>query len=460
MEDINKIIDTNRSADDIIGDLSKKFYQTPSWSKLRREYYPTEHPVVRDRQYRDLVNNDGTKEIVTRVTYDLQRLAVHRMTELCYGIPVKRNYEPENERQATIAKYIENIFQRSRIDSVNIERSNKLFSSCEMLTIWYAIEEENTLYGFKSPLKLRCRSYSPMDGDELYPYFNENGDMIAISVAHESKSGRDTCLHFDTYTSDTHLSFVNRGNGWEMSQLENYNVGKIPAIYVYRQTPIWEDTSRIVYEMEWAMSRNGNYLRKNSKPILAVCESDGVNFGNEKDERQEFRSIVQLSSGGNMQYITWQQAVENLKFYISELRQTFFTQLQLPDWSYESMKSNPMSGESRKQLFIDAQLKVKEESGRLLEFHDRELNVIKSFLKNMAPEYSKDIDELQVGSEITPFSITDEKDTISNIMAATAGKQILSQKEGIQILGWSKDADETLKQINEESVVDISEPTV
>ena len=50
------------------------------------------------------------------------------------------------------------------------------------------------------------------------------------------------------------------------------------------------------------------------------------------------------------------------------------------------MKSNPMSGESRKQLFIDAQLKVKDESGRLIEFLDREMNVVKAFLKTMLPE--------------------------------------------------------------------------
>ena len=57
-------------------------------------------------------------------------------------------------------------------------------------------------------------------------------------------------------------------------------------------------------------------------------------------------------------YVTWTQAVDNLKFYINELRAMFFTQLQLPDWSYEKMSQQALSGESRKQLFIDAQMKV------------------------------------------------------------------------------------------------------
>ena len=91
----------------------------------------------------------------------------------------------------------------------------------------------------------------------------------------------------------------------------------------------------------------------------------------------------------------------------------FFTQLQLPDWSYEKMSQQALSGESRKQMFIDAQLKVKDESGRLIEFFDREMNVIKAFLKIMLGDaYAADIDSLKVDMVITPFTITDEKDTI------------------------------------------------
>ena len=40
-------------------------------------------------KYPDIANPDGTIDYVTRITYDLQRLAVKRMTELCYGIPGK-----------------------------------------------------------------------------------------------------------------------------------------------------------------------------------------------------------------------------------------------------------------------------------------------------------------------------------------------------------------------------------
>ena len=207
------------------------------------------------------------------------------------------------------------------------------------------------------------------------------------------------------------------------------------------------------------MSRNGNYLRKNSKPIFVVFADEQIQYGDEKDERSEFKAVMQYPKGSTAQYVTWQQAVENLKFFITELRQTFFTQLQLPDWSYESMKSNAMSGESRKQLFIDCQLKVKDESGRLIEAFDREVNVVKAFLKTMLPEkYHSDIDALPVETVITAFTITDDKDTITNLMAANGGKPLMSQRESIEEYGHSDDVDKTIAEIAKDNEGDVFEP--
>ena len=114
-----------------------------------------------------------------------------------------------------------------------------------------------------------------------------------------------------------------------------------------------------------------------------------------------------------------------------------------------------MSGESRKQMFIDAQLKVKDEKGVLIEFLDRETNVLKSFAKViMGKAYETDIDDLRVEQLITPFSITDEKDDITNLMAANGNKPLMSQRESIERYGKSDDVDKTLEEIRSEEMVD------
>lgn len=459
---IEELLKSGASAETIIAALKEKSIIVPVWSGrygLVQQFDPTKHPVMNKQKYPDIVSDEGI-EYVTRITCDLQRLATKRMTELVTGIPVKRVYKPENDRQKEIANYIESIYERNRIDSVNNERCNMLFAGCEVLTLWYAIDERNNLYGFNSPLKLRCRNFSPMLGDDLYPLFDEYGDMIAMSVGYTRKKGRKTVQYFDTYTSEKHIKWSNENGSWQEVENEDITLGKIPGIYMWRPTPIWEDTSKTVYEIEWALSRNGNYLRQNSKPLFVVFADEAISYGDEKSPNKEFRSIMQYPKGSTAQYITWQQAVENLKYYVGELRSLFFTQLQLPDWSYEKMSQQALSGESRKQMFIDAQLKVKDESGRLIEFFDREMNVIKAFLKVMLGEqFHKDIDALKVEMIITPFAITDEKDTINNLMAANGGEPIMSQRESIELFGHSDDVDKTLNEIAEQRKKDIFEPT-
>ena len=459
LEEIIKSIETEPEA--AMSALKEKSITIPVWDGkdgLKSQYDPKMHPVMDKALYPDKVLSGGGTEKVTRIVLDLQRLAVKRMTELVCGIPVKRVYKPQNETQKKIASFIEAIYKKNRIDAVNVERLNLLYAGCEVITLWYGVEQENSLYGIPSKTKIRCVNYSPIYGDDLYPLFDAYGDMIALSIGYMRKQDGKTKQFFDTYTADKHIKLSTESGGWRVIENEDITIGKIPGIYMYRPTPIWEDTSGNVYEMEWALSRNGNYLRKNSKPLLVVTADEDINYGQEKSGNEEFRTILQYPKGSNVNYVTWSQAIDNLKFYMSELRNLYFTQLQLPDWSYEKMSQQAISGESRKQLFIDCQLKVKDESGRLLEFFDRELNVVKAFAaSNLPSSYKNDIESLETEMQITPFTINDEKELINNLVNANGGRPIISQRERIEQLGWSQDVDQTMKEIAEENTKDVFE---
>lgn len=478
--EISEVIKRAKTGEDVTALLKQKSIELPAWADLKKEYDPKLHPVMDERLYPDITiyeerestmvdefgNPKRTRvatgvERVSRVTYALQDLSVKRTVELCFGIPVRRIYKPDDndELQKEVAGYLEKIFDAVRINSVNIERGRQLFAACEIMTLWYAVKQDTNIYGFDSKLKFRCVTFSPMKGDELYPLFDETGDLLALSVAYTRKVKDETVSYFDVYTDDTHLRWETSSESGvnQLTIKEEISLGKIPAIYTYRPTPVWENTSPLVYEMEWAVSRNGNYLRKNSRPILMAAVSEEIQFGKSPSTDAAFRDIVQYPQGSSLQYVTWNQAIDNLKFYVNELRSTFFTQLQLPDWSYENMKSTPMSGEARKQLFIDCQLKVKDESGRWLEFFDREVRVVKGFLKlalgNRA-DYNKAIDALPVENVITPYMITDDKDTVNLLLLKNGGKPLMSQRESIEALGESDDVDATLAEIQQESMAD------
>ncbi len=460
MPTLQEILGASITERERITALKQKTVSVPAWTGvkgLQAEYDPTKHPVMDKGKYPDVVRDDGI-EYVTRITLSFQKLAAQRMTELVCGIPVKRIYKPEGEKQKLVASVIEKIFDRNRINSENNKRFKQLFAGCEIFTLWYAVEAPNNIYGVKSILKLRCRTFSPMLGDELYPYFDEYGDMVAMSIAYSRKVGRKTIHFFDTYTDgkeSRHIKWSDESGDWAIIENEPTTLLKIPGVYSWRATPIWEDTSHNVYEMEWALSRNGNYLRENSKPKFVVCANEIIQYGDEKSPNKEFKSVMQYPTGAKAEYVTWSQATESLKFHIETLRSLYFTQLQLPDWSYEKMSQQALSGESRKQMFIDAELKVGDESGALIEFCDREVNVVKAFTKLiMGKDYHADIDALPVENVITPYRITDRKEQVETLMAANGNKPLMSQRESIEAYGESDDVDQTLAEIREDEKAD------
>lgn len=465
MPSINEILGGTMTEQERIKALKRKTVSVPTWggvNGLESEYDATMHPVMDKRIYPDVRREDSI-ERVTRITLSFQKLAATRMSELCTGVPVKRVYKPDNDKQKKVAEALEKIYDRNRINSVNTKRCKQFFAGCEIFTLWYAIEQRNSLYGFSSPLKLRCRTFSPMLGDELYPFFDEYGDMTAMSIAYTRKVGEKDVQFFDTYTdgeNSRHIKWSNESGDWAVVEDETTTLLKIPGVYQWRPKPIWEDTSRNIYEMEWSLSRNGNYLRENSKPKFVVCANEVIQYGDEKSPDKEFKAVAQFPTGAKAEYVTWQQATESLKFHIETLRSLYFTQLQLPDWSYEKMSQQALSGESRKQMFIDAELKVGDESGDLLEFFDREVNVVKAFLKlMMGSAYHADIDALVVENIITPYRITDAKETVELLLTANGNKPIMSQRESIQQYGYSDDIDKTMKEIAEQEMQDTFELT-
>lgn len=456
---IDEILSLENEAD-IINELKYKTIDIRPWEELEREYDKKKHPVYTDKNYRDIRKKNGEEVKVCRIALGLQKLAVKRIGELCFGIPVKRIYKPKNDQEKLAAQILEEIFHKNKINSVNIERSKYLYASCEFATIWYAQEQETEYAGQPTKLKLRCKSYSPMTGTKLYPLFDDFDDLIALSIEYSRKNGDDTTFYFETYTDSRHIRWSRTTTIWKEELNEEIKLGKIAGIYQYRTEPIWEDESDNVYEMEWQLSREGNYLRKNLKPKWVVFTNEKIEFGKEKEGDETARDVIKYPENAQAGYKTWDQAIESLKFHIETLKQNFFSQLQLPEMSSEAMKTMPMSAESRKMIFIDGQLKVSDESGIWYDSFYRELNVVRAFAKKMYPKLAKAFDTLSVQILITAYQIQDESEKINMYSDATGGKPVLSQRTAIERLGYADDVDEELQRIADETVESLETPMI
>lgn len=464
--EINDIFAAGRSANDIISDLMKK----PSliedkWDAIAHDWIPRLHrindPLHRPDKIK--VNKDGSKTIepVARVSLKLEQLLAHRVTDFMFALPTKRTYKgtDDDEVKQAITRAIEAVLANADVDGENLRRGLMYFASCECCTVWYTVKSPNDLYGFHSEYKLKCKTYSPMDGTELYPLFDEYDDLLAMSFYYKSRLSEDNEEFFETYTADRRYRWK-RGkdtDGWQLLTAHTDNDGneiageeiqlsKIPAIYLWRPVPVFHGLTALRDDLEFKLSENSDVIAYNAAPVLKVV---GGLVGS--SEKGESRRIIRVENGGDVGYVSWDQSTAAFKEYVDRILSLFWMQAQMPDISFESMaKLGQIGYDARMTLFTDAHLKVREESSAWLQAFRREINIIKAFLKLMNPAWASAIDSVTAETYITPYVQADEAAEISNRMKANGGKAIESRLESIQRFGKSEDAQATLEQITRE----------
>lgn len=461
MKTLEEILDfTNRGTREIINDLKLKTLPVPSWEETSKAYYPKYHKIYSDTLGRkDKKRSDGVYEEAARLAIGLERLLAKRMTEFTFSLPVKRQYDNiDSEVRQAIARAMEAVYANAHINNENVKRGLAYYAACEICTVWYATKKPNTLYGVESQWKLKCKTYSPMDGYELYPLFDEYDDMVAMSLSYVKKVGQLDVEYFETFTADRRYKWKRNSqseDGWESVINETKEDGeavpgkeiklmKIPAIYMWRNEPVFtEDMSRLRENIEYTLSRNSDTVAYNSAPVLKVSgEVEG------QEEKGETQRIFNVENGGDVSYVSWDQSTDANKDHILNLLKFYWMQGQMPDVSFDNMlKLGSIGYDARQTLFTDAHLRVGDEAGSWYEFFEREANVVKAFLKLVEPAWEKEIDNVSVKHIITPFIQRDETSEIERRMKANGGKAIESQLESITKFGQSKDPQATLEQI-------------
>lgn len=456
-----------------IGEVVQKIKNLKSvevmpWSDLVKEYNPKLHEIITNKRLRpDKKKKGGGTEKVARVTYGMQKLATRRMTQMAFSIPVKRTYDTGNDTvKIEQAKAIEEVYKAVRINSLNIKRMNAYFAACEICSVWYPVKKEkNKTYGFECNFELKCRTYSPMEKKfsriecaELYPVLDRYDQLVLMGISYTTREDNKDVEYFDCYTQAKIYNWKKTDDKWiDEYEESEISIGKSPIAYLCRPMPIWEDTTNNTQEIEFTLSRESDIIKKNSAPVLEVI-GKLLDSTKEEPETDAAREVYNIENGGSIKYATWEQQVEAMKFYVDTLKQNTAEELQLPNLSMENIKGlGVMSGEARKTLLTDAHLKVGDESGDIIEFLDREFNIIKAFLGQMNNKWKESIKDLKATHEIIPFIQNDEQAQIEKIMKATGGKSIMSQKKGIEQAGFCQspeDVDKELKQLQDEAASD------
>lgn len=492
--DIDKKITTSKP-DEVIALLqSGRISPLPEVDKYKKQLEPTEHLVYDQGERPDkLVKVDGpvnmndipveqrlldlgaknrtatTKtEKVARIAVSLQELIVKRAVSFLFGNQVTPLAEAESPKQVEVLKGVKSVLYDIKETSLNRKIARTIFSSTEAAELWYVVPVENSRYGFKSSYKLRVAIFDPLNGNKLYPYFDETGDLVAFSREYTTKdTEQKSHVYFETYTAD----FIYR---WEVveSKAELVDgfpkrniIGKIPVVYGRQNKTEWADVQGLIERYEKLLSNFADCNDYHASPKIIVK-------GRIKSwaKKGETGGVIEMEDDGDAHYMSWEQAPEAVKLEEQTLYKLIHSLTQTPDISFETVKGiGNVTGIALELMFMDAHLKVQDKKELFVEYLQRRYSIIQAYLKVMNrkdSEFVKACDELGIEPEITPYIIKDEASRINALMQSNGNQPIASQRTTIEQYGKVDDVDAEIKRIREEqgttSVSDLleQEPTI
>lgn len=433
------------------------------FSEFKKQYDPKLHDVKdsskridklinkptgqKDAQGNDVTGAELVK--VNRIPIPIQKKIVALSASFLCGIPIQLECNPKTEDDKRIYEALKLVWDLCKIQYENMEIAKILFSETEVAELWYTEPADANYWNgtvnqgrkFRLRMRLLCNS----KGDELYPVFNNNGDMIAFGRGYKVKVDNNQVQHFELYT-DTKIykGKAESSNSFQFEEEVN-NVGKIPVVYYTQTSPDWYDVQEMIDRMEYLASNHGDTNDYFASPMVKV-KGTVLGFAS----KGESGKVLELENGADAEYMSWDQSPKSLELEFNNLRKWIYELTSTPDISFESMKGlGTFSGIALRMLFMDAHLKASDKEQNVGKGFQRRINFLKAALSKINVELEKGV-SLMVKPKFEYFIPKNVEEMINLLNVATGSKPVISQKTAVALNPLVKDNDAEIKQIKEE----------
>jgi SPP1 family phage portal protein len=442
----------------------------PDYETLRKQWNPQEHDVFNttirpDKQVKKATGRKNEKgddvfeyvtEPVNRLAIPFQRIIVNRAVGFLLGNPVRIKNYTLNNLQEDLAKMVEDTLDDNKIDSFNRKLARTVMSQCQAAELWYLVEDPEfwktrLKESASAKFKLRVKLLSLKDGDSLFPFFDDFGDLVAFSRGYTTMEGDKEIIHFDTWTNTVIIKREKRGD-WTSDVKEN-PFKKIPIIYYSQEEPEWELAQSMIERFETKLSNFGDTNDYFGSPMVKVTGKVKSLPGKTASGK-----ILEIEPGGDAEYMAWPHAPESEKLEFEILEKLIYSMTQTPNISFEQMKAvgSALSGFAIKLMFTDAHLKTENKIELFGEMFTRRLNLLKHILGTLINiKLAKEVDNLYMEPIFTPYLPKNVKEDIEILSTARMGKPIISNETALENNPLVSEVSEELKRMKSDTEAEI-----
>ncbi len=477
MRDINEVL--------VLQDINQKIYylkkgrktDLPDAVKLYNDWNPNRHEIITDeekypkikvtlkpeKKYTDPTTGKEHTEPEQKKLVDPNRIAlpieqdiVNIQTAFTVGTEPTLDCKPEQSEEGLLTA-LKQVFKKNKIKYQNKKAVRSWLAEQEVAEYWYVVKDDGfwsklkrkvaEIFGKSMPeYRLKSVLWSPFRGDKLYPFFNDNGDLVALSREYKRKDLDDveiTC--FMTITQDMVYQWK-QTNGWQEVGSFRHGFKKMPVIYMYRPEAYCEKIKTLRIRLEKLLSNYADCIDYHFFPILML-------FGDVQQLSGELKNrIVQLTGmSANAQYLTWNQVPETVKFEVETLLSQIYGLTNTPRISFDSLKGtgNAVSGVAFDYLFMSTHLNVENLNETVGEFMQRRANFLVSALGSLNSNLEEASETIDIDVQMQPYRLEDLSGKIDTALKARNG-EIWSQETAITFVGNVDSVVDEVERIKEE----------
>lgn len=463
--DIKEIL--QQQPEEVYKALAVKPSRTVSLDKCQKQYNPLKHDVFDQviRKQKEVMKATDRKDATTgeieyekkmeevvRIGIPMQKLIVNRSIGFLLGNPIEleESYHTESKNSEKVLEMVKKIWEDNKLDFTNREIAEILLSECEVAELWY-LQEDKEYWGELSNAKLRLRLkiLSSRSKDDLFPYFDEYGDMVAFCRAYTVSADEKEYKHFDVYTDEKNYLFQKGEGDWELLDTVD-SPGKICVIYHKIEKPDWFDVQTMIDRLEERLSNTGDTNDYTGDP-MTIVKGKVTGFATKGDRGK----IMEIDKDGDITLLESKNTPESVKLELDTLKELIYTMTQTPNISFESVKGlGNITGIALKMLFLDAHMKAEKNWGFFGAGIQRRLNLLKHIVGEIDASLSKDAKNLTIKTSFTPYLPTD--DEIWNKMVtdslALGG---ISKQTAAENLTFVSDPEQEVERIKDERKEDL-----
>ena len=477
MRDINEVL--------ALQDINQKIYylkkgrktDLPDAVKLYNDWNPNRHEIITDeekypkikvtlkpeKKYTDPTTGKEHTEPEKKKLVDPNRIAlpieqdiVNIQTAFTVGTEPLLDCKPEESEEGLLTA-LKQVFRKNKIKYQNKKAVRSWLAEQEVAEYWYVAKDD----GFWSKLKrkvagifgksmpeyrLKSVLWSPFRGDKLYPFFDDNGDLVALSREYRKKGlDDDETQCFMTVTKDMVYQWE-FDSDWQDKGSFRHNFKKMPIIYMYRPEAYCEKIKTLRIRLEKLLSNYADCIDYHFFPILML-------FGDVEQLSGELKNrIVQLTGmSANAQYLTWNQVPETVRFEVETLLSQIYGLTNTPRISFDSLKGtgNAVSGVAFDYVFMSTHLNVENLNETVGEFMQRRVNFLVSAIGSLNPNLEEVSDTIDIDVQMQPYRLEDLSEKIDTALKAKNG-EIWSQEKAITFVGNVDSVVDEVEKIKEE----------